>query len=311
MTNKNSGNVILGYTTGVPAEGLYPFLLSLKKIDFDGQVVLFCDPKTRKALGALNLPFLSMYKAEFVNSSLKKILKSQNLRLWKYFRKYGSFSRVTKSNLTHKLFWIYPWADLFLAPHCIRYFHYLSYLLKNRDSIRQVLLADTRDIYFQSDPFSKLSENALVLAWENEKNIIKSNEYNREWIRAGYGEIKVEELGDCRISCSGTTMGSIGKILDYLNLMVFDLVFVNQRVHKGKGIDQGVHNRLLHEGRLPEHTFSENGQGPILTLAAEDYKTIQFSHNQFLNNDGEIIPIIHQYDRFPELSEMIQKTYSC
>ena len=73
------------------------------------------------------------------------------------------------------------------------------------------------------------------------------------------------------------------------------------------GIQQAIFNYLIYNDlvKVP-FTIKPNLEGPVVTLA--DPKV--FTHTAISGNhivrakDGSIIPVVHMYDRFPELNAL-------
>ena len=63
-------------------------------------------------------------------------------------------------------------------------------------------------------------------------------------------------------------------------------------------IDQGLHNYFIHNEMIQPLRIFENWRGPFLTLDSEtvtpDRKTRE---GNLCNQDGSVVPIVHQYDR--------------
>jgi hypothetical protein len=72
------------------------------------------------------------------------------------------------------------------------------------------------------------------------------------------------------------------------------------------GYDQGVHNYLMHAGVLKNVARYKNWAGPVLTLGAVSSDDLSVPEDGILRNlDGEIINVIHQYDRRPAVGARI------
>jgi hypothetical protein len=67
-------------------------------------------------------------------------------------------------------------------------------------------------------------------------------------------------------------------------------------------MDQGVHNFLVHTGRVPGRLVA-NTEGPVLTvgvMAPSDAVAL-------LNDRAEELRVIHQYDRHPALAAPLEE----
>jgi hypothetical protein len=84
----------------------------------------------------------------------------------------------------------------------------------------KVMITDTRDAIFQSDPFAfqrqEWEDSELVLFLESQPNkVINRCTYNSGWVRGCYGTEALNKIGHNPVSCSGVSMGSRNGILVY------------------------------------------------------------------------------------------------
>ena len=171
-------------------------------------------------------------------------------------------------------------------------------------STEKVFLTDCRDVFFQSDPFAWSQSPGLhVFLEENAKNIGEC-EFNGRWIRNLFGEAAFQELATRTVSCAGTVFGDEQAVIDYLRRMVRTTMQVrNMRLIDG---DQGVHNYLVHTGRLSNLTIYPNRQGPVMTVGPMKFSDLRTTpEGRILNEVDEVPPVLHQYDRIPELTEVL------
>ena len=90
-----------------------------------------------------------------------------------------------------------------------------SSFLKNKN-YDQILLSDSRDVYFQDDPFN-YNYTGEINFLEDYK--IKDCPYNSKWIIKTYGNKEFLSIANNTILCSGTVLGKNEKIQEYLNLI--------------------------------------------------------------------------------------------
>ena len=70
--------------------------------------------------------------------------------------------------------------------------------------------------------------------------------------------------------------------------------------------DQGLHNFLIYKMPLPETTIHRNREGPIMTMGPMKLSDFLLSPDGWVMNEaGEVLPVLHQYDRIPELRELL------
>jgi len=200
-----------------------------------------------------------------------------------------------------------------------------------------ILIMDVRDTYFQSNPFNfqplnhqTKEECKLDLFAENYEAVtIGKSNYNSNWVRTAYGRKALEKMSSRPVICSGSTMGNQHAIELYTRAMVaqFDTTKCKQ-----VGCDQGFHNYLIYEGGLDSFMSSHScsmhvhkqGEGIVNNLAAMrqsslrsqgvlstasdgQAKTVAGDNIVVLNENETLSPVLHQFDRDPELQGVVRK----
>jgi hypothetical protein len=92
------------------------------------------------------------------------------------------------------------------------------------------------------------------------------------------------------IVCAGVTVGPGELVLRYLQVMADYLL---RLPHQGVGLDQAVHNYVLHKGLVPGARLIPNGSGMVSTLGIVPEARV----NELLSS-----AVLHQYDRHPAVS---------
>lgn len=241
--------------------------------------------------------FLSLEKSEFagevvlfienINEQTQKILKDLKLDM-----NLIPFQRVRLEN-------IFNICDY-------RHYLYLNFLESMSHCYNNVLLTDVRDVYFQMNPFhAHWSEDCITVA--KEPKMINDELWNTRWILNKFGYHIYAQLKDNIAICAGTTYGPASQILNYLKDMVFHL-FYNINYLPSMINDQAVHNYLVHTGKIKPISFSDNFNGPIMTLNLESKTKIKINNErkQVLLKNGTVAPILHQYDRHPKIVNLIR-----
>lgn len=181
-----------------------------------------------------------------------------------------------------------------------------------------IMLIDSRDTYFQSNPFVSLQRNTkdisksggiLHFFAENaEATTLGKSPFNSRWLERAYGT-DVKKYFEQPVICSGSTMGEKRALEIYLRAMVAE--FDNTKCIL-KGCDQGFHNYLYYskkmetQPRIKEIKVYKQGEGVINNLAALRKQTLEEQHvldknNNVLNWDGSLSPVAHQVDRDDKL----------
>jgi hypothetical protein len=113
--------------------------------------------------------------------------------------------------------------DVKLTLSMMRYRLYLWWASKYSQHTN-ILIADFRDVFFQSNPFTYLldqwaqpvSQLTVFLEASPQKAIYRCK-YNSGWIRDCYGEDGLNLVKSNPVSCSGTSLGSRDGILLYVS----------------------------------------------------------------------------------------------
>ncbi len=201
-----------------------------------------------------------------------------------------------------------------------RYEIFLKFL--ENKNYNNILCCDSRDIYFQSDPFNFDYKGEINFFLEDKK--INECPFNSNWIIKTYGKEIFDSIGDKTILCSGTVLGSYKKIKEYLSLMKnniskfkykkkFKYLLTLRIDPEGRGCDQGHANYLVHKNLIRNIHCYSNSSGPFATVFY--LKKITFDKNsRLLNSSGNPYLLVHQYDKrweeFSKQVEIIKKTCS-
>ena len=283
--------LILGTVKGLSLEEIRPFFLSLEKTGYRGDLAILVNSVDRTTLEFLQSRRISL--VPFEHASLGPLSK------W--------FRRLSKIFLTQSQ---QEWSTRQMAlariyKNCARFFYYQSYLKQCGFNYDHVMLADVRDILFQRDPFDFEIPDGLSVFMEDRSRTIGTCISNSTWIRNGFGDAVLKELHDRPISCSGTTIGTVPALLDFL-----DRILPIFAAYQQSGtIDQATHNYILNKQPPERVRRFDNDSGPILTMANVDPANFRFNEaGLMVNATGRIYNTLHQYDRFPELAKKLIAT---
>jgi len=121
-----------------------------------------------------------------------------------------------------------------------------------------VFISDSRDMVFQADPFPRFwgmlegdgisgaDEVALVVAGEAKVTTIGKDDWNRGWVSFCYYDLGEAMVQNEQIYCSGTTFGTLAGIRYYITQGMLPAMEFCSVIDWEKGMDQGIHNVLLH-----------------------------------------------------------------
>jgi hypothetical protein len=293
-------NLILGSIRGIEIEMLDPFLFSLEKTGYKGDVCLFVSKVSNRTLNALKQRRVMIFPFRTINSH--RVLIRQL---------YPSF--VNAAMRSAKLLTFFLKAEkriiiqVYIARSLIntfinhRFFLYYIFLSKNADKYSRVLLTDLRDVIFQRNPFDSDLGDGLCCFLEDKSMTLAACPYNSAWLLAAFGPNILTELGNNPISCAGVTIGDSQSIAKYLTTMVKILISLGAKALI-PGVDQAVHNYIVHKKQVENLRLFENHSGPVLTMGYIPSNRIVFnSDGLVINDDGSVVHILHQYDRHPHI----------
>jgi hypothetical protein len=270
-----------------------PFVRSLKRTDFRGQIIMFTSRVSSESQDALRQNKVVVVPFHFSG----KRDRQQLARLWPLWRWYfaSGASPTAKAKLAHRVFHL----------RYRRYLLYEDFLRQHGSDYDRVLLADSRDIFFQTDPFAWDWSPGVHCFLEEPANRIGQCRLHRLWLGCQFGQEFVEQHADKTVSCSGTTFGDTPGVIDYVNQMVATIMKA-RNLAKISGGDQGIHNYLLIENRLPNITIHENRRSPVMTMGTMRMEQVRLNQDGLvINENGQIVPVLHQYDRISELKNQL------
>lgn len=217
-------------------------------------------------------------------------------------------------------------------------------------------MIDVRDSYFQHDPFVfvplpsptlpivtslQFSASSSFHVFNGVESFpIQQCGWNSGWIKDCFGLNILNRIGTKNIICSGVSAGTTDLVIYYLSLM-HDIVVgggiginsssSNNVVHisnqfpgcERNGVDQGVHNVLIHLGAIDRKYIKQwtQSDGPVANMQARLH-TIDSSSSMTTSKDaaatvevslriknraGKEVAVVHQYDRYPELQKHLFK----
>lgn len=244
------------------------------------------------------IPVYNFYDEVTRYSSLKLLYRMFLLALrWGATKKSPGFSQIYRTV-----------ASAWVHPTSTRHFAYMDFL-KTNPNYRCVLLSDSRDVVFQGNPFSEVNPDILNV-FEQDPSVIYGHQddfyggVDTRWTAKMFGDEIVRALDGKRVICAGTIMGSPSVLMDYLSHMEREILS-----HTSHTIDQSIHNKLIYLD-LPSNYYEihSNLSGKILTLHAADHQSYEVQQ-QAVKVDGKVVPVLHQYDRIPQLESLFAELY--
>lgn len=201
---------------------------------------------------------------------------------------------------------------IFTKPHTRRFIKFYEWLL-NHQVYDRIFLTDVRDVVFQGPPFVRFEAHDLHAFLEDDRYTIGSSAINADWVRLFFGRREYDFLRDRPISCCGTIMGTRKGMLSYLRilLILFEQLYSAEsrrrpfrtfRRWRKIGLDTAAHNIVVHHGLVDNMRLVPNNE-IVSTMHYLARERFLIRDGKVWNTDNTISPILHQYDRFPELRE--------
>jgi len=290
-------NLILTSIYGLSAERVEPFFKSLRMSGYADKIVVFTNqisPECRAMLGE--------YQAQIVD------FESLGLQL-----AYASLSKRLASapKAIYRAYFKHPHDVRCLIVNCWRFFGIRDFLSNLEVKPKFVLLADVRDVVFQGNPVEYVFQPGLSVASECVRGTIGQSQGNAKWLWEVAGWREMRRLAGRTPICSGTIAADHDTVMKYLCLMTEHM---KRSYFWGlfDAIDQGLHNYFIHNQMIePLHIFT-NWNGPFLTLDSEVVLPKNKNRDGYLcNEDGSVIPIVHQYDRVKNLFQSGEPRPDC
>ena len=185
----------------------------------------------------------------------------------------------------------------------MRYKFFSDFLKKEK--YNKIFFCDSRDIYFQSDPF-KYEYNPAINFF-SEGRLIKDCKINSNWINKTYGEQILNEFKKKEIICFGTVLANQENMIKYLDEMSFMVkkypykkrlkyLLTFRRDKTGRGCDQAYGTYLVYKNYFKSFKIHSNSFGPIATVYY--LKNLNFNvDSNLVNEKNQPYNVVHQYDK--------------
>jgi hypothetical protein len=297
-------NLILGLAEGFDWEQLRPFVESLRQTSFDGELHFFVARTDKRTVEILERKGVVLHPYRLLrferdgrvfhayDPPLRRLRSSRITPLYPpVIRRLGALSGDPLGGSARI-------AAPLSIPYVARYFRFYGFLTSSGDRYSNVMLTDVRDVFFQRDPFEFDIGDGASFFLEDDRHTLGSERYDREWLLAAYGEQALQELGDRLISCSGITIARREAMLAYLRVMTDELLRLPRQT---VGIDQGVHNYVIHKGLVRHARLFRNGEGPVFTVGLAPHDEIDV-----VLDEGRLdANVVHQYQHHARLAETL------
>lgn len=198
--------------------------------------------------------------------------------------------------------------------HVLRFLSIYDFLHFHHDLYDCVVTTDVKDVYFQKNPFTFLKDRKLVVASEGLR--YKNEPWGNENLFQTYGPYVYDQFKENEIF----NVGTFGGESEYVKDMVFH-IFSNGTNRPIPIVDQAVFNVLINTKPFKDITTKTTQWAVELGTVMDPSKIEQFRPNllfpepifengQVKDWTGQVFPIVHQYDRVPELKKFVQVKYN-
>ena len=168
-----------------------------------------------------------------------------------------------------------------------------------------VLHTDVRDTIFQKDVFQYYNNDKPFFV-VSEEDAFLNKTLHKNWMLTICNEsIFNNYFANRKVICSGLIIGTPDKFIEFNNS------FIKMAYEKNYG-DQRYLNYLIYHDKIFNDCIiiQNNSNSHIMNLANTKRDKIILDKNEnILNFNGEIASVIHQYDRFPDIVEKMDKKY--
>lgn len=187
---------------------------------------------------------------------------------------------------------------------------YRDYLKEHTAEYDMICTADVRDVIFQKDIFKCYLHNEEFLGLALEDSNLTAN-FSKTWLTKLFGQEVYESIKDNPVSCNGTVWGTTGCFCKFLDMMTS---YIDRSIYEQKISDQNIANYLIYYKHMLDDIpviRSTNKDGYVMTIGFTDAKNIHTdSAGNVLNSKGEIVAVVHQYDRHPMVRYIAAERFS-
>jgi hypothetical protein len=278
-------NIVIGMAQDTDPKNLVTFCSSLRKhsSSADSEVVLFINTpvpeRSRDIADKFNILLIEFTTSTFTLNSNESFLTNYHPSSLRWKMIYNFFENV-----------------------------------ETRNRYSKVLLIDVRDSFFQSNPFHIIPSEvrSVLYVFKGVESVsIGGCGWNGRWVRDCFGDKILAEIGTRNIICSGVSIGTTDAVYQYLTLMN-DILMGRKESSlsagsrfpgcERNGVDQGVHNVLVHKNMVEHLEIKSESDGKVVNMQG---RTAIVSKKTVTNSKGILFPIVHQYDRYPDLQKLI------
>lgn len=205
--------------------------------------------------------------------------------------------------------------------HQLRNFHMWQFLRTEETDYRYVIVTDTRDIYFQTNPsqwLDRMFDEEYDIMLPSEAILFEKEDWNAKMVKDAFGPYLWEYVLRDKPACNSGTFVGKRKAMQEMLLTMY-LVAKNIGM---SGIDQGTLNVLGHTAfRDRTYVCGMNlGWACQCGTVLDPTKAYLWERlyepqpkiidHVVLNSMNNPFVIVHQWDRVPELRQLVEARYA-
>lgn len=273
---------VISFAAGYNWDKIKDFVISLRKSNYFGSLILFIDINSLKTN-------ISLYVIKY---NIDTVLIEHN---WPFYSELNKKYKITRNDLNecmipNRNYGRYKWV-VYRLPLLYCFLNKYSFLYTH------IFYMDCRDIVFQRNPFWWNIDDYLYLVEETDADYcIGVDPSDGKWVKPYNNS---NHVVNCRIINSGSIVGKV----DIFNKFIYRY---NQFLKKEYKItsEQGTLNYMFYTQNWTDIPIliNRNGYGFALTLAVDLlYRPDDsfFPHSDMIvyNKDGSIPCFLHQFER--------------
>jgi hypothetical protein len=272
--------IVLGIVRSYKVAALAPFVMSLRRSGYKGDIGFFVDDlpvETLEFFYQQGVTIQALPPRCYVQSRRHVIRTAANMAPAKFRRR----AQIELSRY-------------YLHLIDARWPCYYEFLVRTRGLYSHVLFCDIKDIIFQRNPFD-FDWRAPICSFLTPPEVtIGEEEKTFGWIKTAFGETEARKMQDKRVVGCGATFAEIDAAIEYVGLMCESFIRANARGL----VDQGVHNYLLYHQLQKKAAIYGYAETPVLHLGLMKKDKLKVNaEGQVLNGSGNVANVIHQYEK--------------
>lgn len=314
--NKNrqsTTEAVIGCAFNYSTEAVLPFLNSLEKSGFTGDLVLFINDRSSIEAGEYS------YTIRLINPDRELQTECRKIRFTKRVLDKFRAGKLLKS-IVFRLVKTTLQKDRNLDPWLVAYFYsfynlmthrfFLYYFFLKQSGYRSILFSDVTDVIFQRHPLSLNEGPGLHVFGENDAFVIGDIIHNTRWIKEAFGEEVFREMEHSPIYCAGTIIAKDETVFDFLKDFI-NIVLDYHISPRIEGIDQGVFNYMISYLKKPYFRLHPNGDH-VFTMDLQPEQEIVYTGGKLFmkGKEGTLPSIVHQYNRHENLDLRIREQFA-